>query len=254
MTGHNLKGRRILITGASSGLGRHFALTLAREGARLALAARRVDLLESLSRDVSGAGGEAVVIRLDVTSPADIEAAVAGTVEAFGGIDILINNSGVAPSDMAIDVTEETWDRVMDTNLKGAWLMSQAAARAMIEGGNSGNIINIASVLAIRSQKGTTPYGISKAGLVRMTKSLALEWARYGIRVNAIAPGYFATDIAKNYIDSDAGQRMVNNIPQRRYGSAEDLDGVLLLLAGDGSRYMTGVCIPVDGGHSLALP
>ena len=254
MSGHNLQGRRILITGASSGLGRHFALTLAREGARLALAARRMDLLESLTGEISAAGGEAVAIHLDVTDPASIEAVVSQTVDAFGGIDILINNSGVAPSDMAIDVTEETWDRVMDTNLKGVWLMSQAAARAMIEGGNAGNIINIASVLAIRSQKGTTPYGVSKAGLVQMTKSLAVEWARFGIRVNAIAPGYFATDIANQYIESDAGQRMVKNIPQRRYGSAEDLDGVLLLLAGDGSRYMTGVFIPVDGGHSLALP
>jgi len=254
MTEWTLDGRAALVTGASSGLGRNFALTLAKAGANVAIAARRLDRLDTLAEEIEALGGHAAPIGLDVTDTGSIHTAVEQAVAALGGIDILINNSGIATTDSALDTDEATWDRVMDTNLKGAWLMAQATARHMIRAGNGGSIVNIASVLAIRAQKGTAPYGISKAGLLQMTKALALEWARYDIRVNAIAPGYIETDISRGFMQSDAGQRMLKSIPQRRFGQPEDLDGALLLLASDASRHITGVLIPVDGGHTLALP
>jgi NAD(P)-dependent dehydrogenase (short-subunit alcohol dehydrogenase family) len=248
-----LDGRTALVTGASSGLGRHFALTLARAGADVAIAARRMDMLETLAAEVAKTGRKAVAIPLDVTDPDSIGAAVERTAGALGSLDILINNSGVAPSDAAIDVDEETWDRCLDTNLKGAWLTAQGCARQMIRGGKGGVIVNIASILSVRVQKGTAPYAISKAGLLQMTKALALEWARYGIRVNALAPGYIETDISRGFLQSEPGQRMMKSIPQRRFGQATDLDGALLFLASDASQYVTGVFLPVDGGHTLGL-
>lgn len=248
-----LQGRTALVTGASSGLGRHFALTLARAGANVAIAARRMEMLEMLAGEVAKTGRKAVPIQLDVTDAGSVEAAADRAADALGSLDILINNSGVAPGDAAIDVDEATWDRCLDTNLKGAWLMAQESARHMIRGGKGGVIVNIASILSVRVQKGTAPYAISKAGLLQMTKALALEWARYGIRVNALAPGYIETDISRAFLRSEPGQRMMKSIPQRRFGQAEDLDGALLFLAGDASRYVTGVFLPVDGGHTLAL-
>ena len=248
-----LQGRTALVTGASSGLGRHFALTLARAGVDVAIAARRMEMLETLAGEVAKTGRKAVPIQLDVTDAGSVEAAADRAASALGSLDILINNSGIAPGDAAIDVDEATWDRCLDTNLKGAWLMAQESARHMIRGGKGGVIVNIASILSVRVQKGTAPYAISKAGLLQMTKALALEWARYGIRVNALAPGYIETDISRDFLQSEPGQRMMKSIPQRRFGQAEDLDGALLFLAGDASRYVTGVFLPVDGGHTLAL-
>jgi len=248
-----LNGKTALVTGASSGLGWNFALTLARAGADVAIAARRLEKLETLAGEIEGLGRKAVAIQLDVTDAGNVELAVAQTAAALGGLDILINNSGIAPTQAALDIDETEWDRCLDTNLKGAWLMAQAAARKMIEGGNGGAIVNLASILSVRVQKGTAPYAISKAGLLQMTKALALEWARYGIRVNALAPGYVVTDINRDFLKSEAGQTMMKSIPQRRFGTAEDLDGALLFLTGDASRYVTGVFLPVDGGHSLPL-
>ena len=253
MTDRSLDGRVALITGASSGLGRHFAAVLASQGAAVALAARRTEHIETLAQEIEGAGGRAVAIPLDVTDPAAIEAAVDRTEADLGGIDILVNNAGIAASETALDVDEATWDRIIDTNLKGAWLTAQRVARGMIRDKREGCIINIASLLAFRTQKGTAPYAISKAGMLQMTKALALEWARYGIRVNAIGPGYIETDISRDFMHSEGGQRMLKGIPQRRFGQPEDLDGALLFLAGDASQYVTGILIPVDGGHSLAL-
>jgi NAD(P)-dependent dehydrogenase (short-subunit alcohol dehydrogenase family) len=248
-----LSGRAALVTGASSGLGRHFALTLAHAGADVAVAARRMDMLETLAAEIAKIGRKAVAIPLDVTNTASVEAAVDQAATVLGGLDILINNSGVAPSDAALDVDEATWDRCLETNLKGAWLTAQECARRMIQGGKGGVIVNIASILSVRVQKGTAPYAISKAGLLQMTKALALEWARYGIRVNALAPGYIETDISRAFLQSEPGQRMMKSIPQRRFGQAEDLDGALLFLTSDASQYVTGVFLPVDGGHTLAL-
>jgi NAD(P)-dependent dehydrogenase (short-subunit alcohol dehydrogenase family) len=248
-----LAGKAALITGASSGLGRHFALTLARAGADVALAARRVEMLESLAAEVAKTGRKAVAIQLDVADAGNVTLAVEQTAAALGGLDILVNNAGMAPGDAALDVDEATWDRCMDTNLKGAWLVAQAAARQMIRGGKGGAIVNIASILSVRVQKGTAPYAISKAGLLQMTKALALEWARYGIRVNALAPGYIETDISRDFMTSEGGQRMLKAIPQRRFGKQEDLDGALLFLSSDASQYVTGIFLPVDGGHTLPL-
>ena len=253
MTDASLAGKAALITGASSGLGRHFALTMARAGADVALAARRVEMLESLAAEVAKTGRKAVAIQLDVADAGNVALAVEQTAAALGSLDILVNNAGMAPGDAALDVDEATWDRCMDTNLKGAWLTAQAAARQMIRGGEGGAIVNIASILSVRVQKGTAPYAVSKAGLLQMTKALALEWARYGIRVNALAPGYIETDISRDFMQSEGGRRMLKAIPQRRFGKPEDLDGALLFLSCAASDYVTGIFLPVDGGHTLPL-
>ena len=212
-----------------------------------------MEMLEALAEEIRQSGGNALPVPLDVSDPKNIREAVARTASDLGSIGILINNSGIAPSQSALDIDEATWDQVMDTNLKGAWITAQETAPQMTEVGQGGSIINIASVLSIRVQKGTAPYAVSKAGLLQMTKALAVEWARFNIRVNAIAPGYIETDISRAFLQSDAGQRMVKSIPQRRFGEPEDLDGALMFLASDASQYVTGVLIPVDGGHSLAL-
>ncbi|HAA91774.1 MAG: 2-deoxy-D-gluconate 3-dehydrogenase [Rhodospirillaceae bacterium] len=243
-----LDGKTALVTGASSGLGAHMAKLLSSAGAKVAIAARRRDKLEGLAEEI----GDAVAVEMDVLDSASVTAGVAEADKALGGISILINNSGVAGSQAALDVDEAEWDRIVDTNLKGAWLVAKSVAEKMVAGGG-GSIVNTGSVLAFKVQKGTMPYGVSKAGLVHMTKMLAAEWARYGIRVNAIAPGYIETDINRDFLKSEIGQSMLKGVPQRRFGEPEDLDGAVLLLASDASAYITGVLIPIDGGHTLML-
>ena len=244
-----LDGKTALVTGGSSGLGAYFARLLAGEGAKVAVAARRLNRLEKLASEVPGI----TPIRMDVTNVDSIKDGVTAAEKELGGISILINNSGVANSNAALNVEEEEWDAVLDTNLRGAWLVAKAVAERMIHGGDGGSILNTASVLAFKVQKGTMPYGVSKAGLVQLTRMLAAEWARYGIRVNAIAPGYIETDINRSYLQSNEGKAMLRAIPQRRFGKADDLAGVVLLLASDASAYITGVLIPVDGGHTVML-
>lgn len=244
-----LDGQRVLITGASSGLGRHFAHTLARAGAAVALAARSADKLADAAAEIRSLGGKSVAVTLDVTNGASVREAVA-TVEAeLGPVTILVNNAGVVVGKSLLDHDENDWDRVMDTNLKGAWLVAQEVARRMVAHSQGGAIINIASILGLRVVGGVPVYSASKAGLIHLTKVLALELARHKIRVNAIAPGYITTDLNRDFLQSQAGQAIIRRIPQRRAGEPDDLDGVLLLLASDASRYMTGVVIPVDGGH-----
>ena len=244
-----LDGKTALVTGGSSGLGAYFARLLAGEGAKVAVAARRLNRLEKLASEVPGI----TPIRMDVTNVDSIKDGVTAAEKELGGISILINNSGVANSNAALNVEEEEWDAVLDTNLRGAWLVAKAVAERMVHGGDGGSILNTASVLAFKVQKGTMPYGVSKAGLVQLTRMLAAEWARYGIRVNAIAPGYIETDMNRSYLQSNEGQAMLRAIPQRRFGKADDLAGVVLLLASDASAYITGVLIPVDGGHTVML-
>lgn len=244
-----LDGKTALVTGGSSGLGAYFARLLAGEGAKVAVAARRLHRLEKLASEVPGI----TPIRMDVTNVDSIKDGVTAAEKELGGISILINNSGVANSNAALNVEEEEWDAVLDTNLRGAWLVAKAVAERMIHGGDGGSILNTASVLAFKVQKGTMPYGVSKAGLVQLTRMLAAEWARYGIRVNAIAPGYIETDMNRSYLQSNEGQAMLRAIPQRRFGKVDDLAGVVLLLASDASAYITGVLIPVDGGHTVML-
>jgi NAD(P)-dependent dehydrogenase (short-subunit alcohol dehydrogenase family) len=249
----DLGDRTVLVTGASSGLGLHFARTVLAAGARVVLAARRRERLEALAAEMDPEGGRAWPLEMDVTDAASVAAGVAQAWEQAGPIDVLVNNSGIALTTRALDLEEADWDRVMDTNLKGAWLVARAVARAMVDEGREGSIVNIASILGIRPAGGVAPYAASKAGLVQLTRALALEWARHRIRVNAIAPGYVHTEINAEFFATEAGQAVVRRIPQRRLGQPEDLDGALLLLASDASRYMTGSTIVIDGGHLCAL-
>jgi NAD(P)-dependent dehydrogenase (short-subunit alcohol dehydrogenase family) len=248
----DLTGAVALVTGASSGLGRHFALTLARRGAKVALCARNTDRLGALADEIAGFDGRAVPIRLDVTDSASVREGVARAATELGAITVLVNNSGVAVTKPALELTEADWDRVLDTNLRGAWLMAQEIARHMAGHGQGGSIINIASVVGFRTSRNLTPYAASKAALIHLTKQLALEWARYKIRVNAIAPGYIRTEMNRDYLDSPRGQELMKHMPQRRFGEPSDLDGPLILLASSASSFMTGSVIVADGGHAVA--
>lgn len=247
-----VEGQRVLVTGASSGLGRHFALTFARAGAAVALAARSTAKLADAAEEICGFGGRAVALALDVRDGASVREAVAKAEADMGPITTLVNNAGVVVGKPLFEHDENDWDRVVDTNFKGAWLVAQEVARRMVAHGEGGAIINIASILGIRVVGGLPEYCASKAGLIHLTKVLALELARHKIRVNAIAPGYIRTDLNREFFESEVGQAMIRRIPQRRVGEPSDLDGALLLLASDASRYMTGAVITVDGGHLVS--
>lgn len=248
----SLQGKVAFVTGASSGLGRHFARVLANAGASVALAARRQDKLDDLARELSNAGAKSFPVTLDVTKPAGIEAAFAAAEKALGPIGVLVNNAGTVVGKPALAQTEADWDAVIDTNLKGAFVVAQAAARHMIANAKGGAMVNIASILGLRVAGNVAPYAISKAGIVQMTKALALEWARHSIRVNAIAPGYIETDLNRDFLASEPGQALMARVPQRRFGRPDDLDGALLLLCSDASAYMTGSVVAVDGGHLVS--
>jgi NAD(P)-dependent dehydrogenase (short-subunit alcohol dehydrogenase family) len=241
----DLSGKTVLVTGASSGLGAHFASVLGAHGAVVVLAARRVDRLRDMEAALHGRGVGARVVGMDVTDAGSIEAALA---EA-GAVDVVVNNAGITLARPLLEQSEADWDQVMETNLKGAFLVLRGAARAMRERGRGGSIINIASILGLRQAGQVAGYAASKAGLIQLTKVAAAELARFGVRVNAIAPGYFATDLNTDFRDSPAGAALIKRIPQRRLGEPHELDGPLLLLASDLSSYMTGCVIPVDGGH-----
>jgi NAD(P)-dependent dehydrogenase (short-subunit alcohol dehydrogenase family) len=248
----SVAGKVALITGASSGFGRHFAKVLAREGAKVGLAARRVDALQSLAQEIRSDGGVAAAAQLDVADAASIPPAVASIERDLGGIDVLVNNAGTSIVKPLLEYTEQDWDAVVDVNLKGAFLVATEVARRMRAAGRGGSIINIESILSFRQAGHIPAYVASKAGLTQLTKTMALELARYDIRVNGIAPGYFSTDINRDFLASEAGAAMIKRIPQRRAGNVEDLEGPLLLLASDASRYMTGTTLVVDGGHLVS--
>ena len=208
---------------------------------------------KTLVADLVAAGAtDAIAVELDVTTEGSIEACCDAVTAAFDGIDVLINNAGLATEGWALDQSASDFDNVMAVNVRGVWLMAVAVARRWRDARSAGIVVNIASVLGERVATGVGPYAVSKAGVIQMTKALALEWARHGIRVNAIAPGYFATDINAEFFESDAGQGMMKRIPMRRIGNLEELDGILLLLATDASSFMTGAVIPVDGGHLVS--
>jgi NAD(P)-dependent dehydrogenase (short-subunit alcohol dehydrogenase family) len=250
----SLKGKNIAITGASSGFGHHFAGVLAGAGANVILGARRTDKIADRVVEINESGGQALGVPLDVTVPDSCADFLLRGEEAFGPVDVLINNAGVeAGAKTYAMIDEDDWDFVLDTNLKSVWRLSKMYTEAVVKNKQSeGNIINVTSITAFRTIKGQFPYAVSKAALVKATEIMALEGARYGIRVNSLAPGYILTDVSRVLLESERSDTFVKGIPMRRYGEFEDLDGPLLLLASDGSRYMTGSTVVVDGGHIVA--
>lgn len=248
-----LTGKIALVTGASGGLGAAFARVLAKAGAQLVLAARRLEKLEALASEIEASGGKALAVQLDVTDPASVDAAFAAIQEKLGApADIIVNNSGISRDNWYTQITEEDWRAVMNTNLDGVWRVAKAGTNALMDAGKPGSVINIASITALRPQHTIAAYAASKAAVDHLTRVMALEAARYGIRVNAIAPGYFKTDINDEFLDSEQGDKMRKRVPMRRFGKHEELAGALLLLASDAGSYMTGATIAVDGGHLVS--
>ncbi len=243
----DLSGKVALVTGASSGLGAHFAHCLGAAGASVVLAARRADRLASLQVELGDRGVKATAVDLDVQSGASITAAL----EAAGPLDIVINNAGISIVKPALEMPEADWDSVVDTNLRGAWLVAQGAARRWVTDKRAGSIVNIASILGLRTIGQVAPYNASKAGLIHLTRALAMEWARHEIRVNAICPGYIETEMNGPFWKTPGGQRLIERIPQRRIGQPQHLDGALLLLASEAGAFMTGSVVTVDGGHTV---
>lgn len=249
----SLANRTALVTGASSGLGEHFAHVLAAAGATVVIAARRMDRLEDVAADIAAKGGKALPVEMDVTRDGSVVAAFESIREALGRpCDIVINNSGMSREGWFREQSEDDWNAVMDTNLTGVWRVGKHATNAMIAAGAKGSIVNIASITAHRTQFMTTAYCVSKAGVDHLTRHMALENARYGIRVNAISPGYYKTAINDEYLESEAGEAMRKRIAFRRFGEYRELDGALLLLTSEAGSYMTGSTIVVDGGHLLS--
>jgi len=252
-TSFDLTGKVALVTGASSGLGLHFAEVLAESGASVALVARRLDRLTSLAAQIKAAGGRAEAIAADVNDRGDMVHAFETAERALGTVDILVNNAGVAHAHRITDLPAEEWRRVLATNLDAVFFWSQEAARRLIASGKGGAIVNIASIAGFGVSKGVAAYAVAKAGVVQLTKALGLELAAKGIRVNAIAPGWIVTDLNRDYLTSDRGVALKRDIPLGRFGEERDLAGPLLLLASDAGRYMTGATIVVDGGQIVAM-
>ena len=252
MTPFDLTGRTALVTGGFSGLGLHFARVLAAHGAKVALAARRVELGRERAAEIGAAVGLADAVRayaMDVTDAASVDAAVARVRDELGVASIVVNNAGVVVRAPSLDVTDADWDAVVDVNLSGVFRVARAAARELVRAGAPGSIVNIASILGLRVRTQVASYAATKAAVVQLTHALALEWAPHGIRVNALAPGYFETDMNRDFLRSEPGRAIVARVPQQRPGRLEELDAPLLLLASEASSYMTGAVLPVDGGH-----
>jgi NAD(P)-dependent dehydrogenase (short-subunit alcohol dehydrogenase family) len=247
-----LEGKVALVTGASSGFGLHFAPLLARAGAKVVLAARRTDLIQAAADKINDAGGKALAVTMDVTSSKSIAAALDQIEQAFGVVTVVINNAGITIPKLLLDLSDEDWNNVIDTNLNGVAYVTREAARRMIAAGSGGSIVNIASILAERVQKALANYAASKAAVVQFTKVAALELAQHNIRVNALCPGYFQTELNGEWFKTQEGQALIKRIPQRRTGNLEELNGPLLLLASDAGSLMTGAAITVDGGHVLS--
>ncbi|MEY3980136.1 MAG: hypothetical protein RLZZ375_1565 [Pseudomonadota bacterium] len=240
-----LDGKRVLVTGASSGFGAYFAQLLASAGAEVVLAARRTDKLQSLADSLRAQGAKVSAVAMDVSS----KERVYDGFEQTGPCDIVINNAGITVTRALLDQTEEDWDSVIDTNLKGGWLVATEAARRLRDAKRGGSIVNIGSVLGERVAAGVAPYAISKAGVVQATKVMALELARYQIRVNALLPGYVVTDLNRDFLESEPGQKLRMRIPTREFVQMADLNAPLLMLVSDAGAGLTGACIAVDRGH-----
>jgi NAD(P)-dependent dehydrogenase (short-subunit alcohol dehydrogenase family) len=246
----SLAGRIALVTGASSGIGAHLARSLAAAGADIVLAARRLERLEDLQRELEAGGRRALSVRFDVTDRASVEAAVEEAETKLGPIDILINNAGMAAVEPFLEMSEESWSNVIDTDLTGVWRVGQAVARKMAPRGR-GTIINIASVLALAVQRNQSNYASAKAGVAHLTRAMALELGRAGVRVNAVAPGYFETELNADFFAGAAGRSYLERLFPRRLGELSELDGPVLLLASDAGSFITGIVLTVDGGTVL---
>lgn len=269
---YDVTSRHILITGASSGLGQHTARMFYKRGANLTLAARRTDRLEDLAQELrtthntsrfnstaddldthnAQIGAQICIVKMDVCDEKSVTDGFAKSIKNLGVPDVVLNNAGVAHTQAALKTESQDWDRVIDTNLKGVWFVAREAAQHMTEVEKKGSIINIASILGLRVAGGVSAYATSKAAVIQLTKSLALEWARHGIRVNALAPGYMETDINRDFFASNAGKELIKRLPLRRLGNLSELDGPMLLLASNASSFMNGSIVAVDGGHLVS--
>ncbi len=247
----DLTGRTVFVTGATSGLGRRFAKVLAQAGADVAIAGRRAERLADLKSEIERLGRKCAAVPLDVTDISAIAGAFDAAEAALGPVHVLVNNAGMSRDGKAVDITPQDFDAVMDTNLRAPFFMASEAARRMIVRGQGGRIVNIASIGAFRVLPGLAPYCMSKAGLAMMTQCLAREWARHDINVNAICPGYIETEINRDWFKSEGGQKQIKSFPKRRLAQESDLDGILLLLASDASRAITGSLMTVDDAQSL---
>lgn len=248
----DLSGEVAFVSGASSGLGWHFAKTLSRAGATVVIGARRQGLLDQLANEVCSEGGKVHSVLLDVLSADSVEAAMDEAIAKAGLPTILVNNSGIATQATAVDMSEDEWDSVMNTNLRGTWLLSRTFARRLIEAKHPGTIVNIASILGLRVVAECPSYNASKAGIIHLTKSMALELVDDSIRVNTLCPGFIETEMNREFFKTEIGIQRKNMIPQKRVGQMQDLEGPLLLLASDASRFMTGSVLTVDGGHMIS--
>lgn len=246
----SLTDKTVLVTGASSGLGAHFAKVASRAGARVVLGARRVERLAKLAEDIQWEGGQALAVALDVTDRSSVEAAFDAAEAQFGCVDVLINNAGIGSAERFLVMSEDSWRDMLATNLDGVWRVAQCASQRLVKAGRGGSIINISSILGVRVGQALSHYCAAKAGVVQLTQALALELARHDIRVNAIAPGYFKTEMNDAYFDGEKGQTYIHDsVPMRRLGQLEELSGPFLLLASDAGSFMTGALLAVDGGH-----
>ena len=247
-----LDGKVALVTGASSGFGEHFASVLAQAGAKVVLAARRTDRIQAACGGICESGGEAIAVTMDVTNSASVKNAFDEAEKAFGIVNVVINNAGITIPKPLLDLDDDDWLKVIDTNLNGVMYVTREAGRRLVAAEQGGSIVNIASILAERVQKALTNYAASKSAVVQFTKATALEFARYNIRVNAMCPGYFSTELNGEWFKTEDGQALIQRIPQRRTGSLHELNGPLLLLASDAGSLMTGSTITIDGGHVLS--